>query len=574
MAADPKQILARFEQLKAIRQPFEQHWESIAEVLMPRKRGIISRGNKREGQKLTDLQYDGTGTRAAEKLASFMHGSMTASNFPWFGLQTRNADLMDMKSVADWLEECAERMLAAFAMSNWDSEAPEAYLDNIIFGTASPMFVEQDEIRVPGQKFGGLKFTAISLGDAWCAENRRRVIDTVYWMTSMSAIEVVDEWPDTASQTTKQAARIRPYSPVNILLAVEPRKNAPAATDRRPFSWEMPFACYYLEPDRRVLLEEKGFHEFPAPTPRWSRGNGERIYGRGLGDSAYPDMRTLNEAVRFKLMSLAMALFPPMLKDVGLAGSIRWLPGAVHDVNGKALGMNPPVQPILNGAKFDVAEVEEEKMRAVIQEAFHSGLLQLPEKEMTAQEAHLRIQLMMRVLGPGVLGRHKSEFLDPCISRVFGIMLRGGALPPPPDEIMQAPPEERSIDVVYKGPLASAQRSQDTLAIDSQVDATLAIYERTEDPEVLDTIDFDEALWSRAAGGSVPSKVMRGKDQVAARRERRAQAAAAVQARAERTEMADEMLKAAQAGKAASEAADMSGMGGRTRMVPEAEAAL
>ena len=571
MPANPTKILARHQQLQQIRQPFESHWESIAEVMMPRKRGILSRNKKREGQKLTDYQYDGTGTRSAEKLASFMHGSMTASNFPWFGLQTRNVGLMDMKAVADWLEECAERMLAAFGMSNWDSEAPEAYLDNIIFGTASPMFIEEDEIG-PGQKFGGLKFTAISLGDAWMAENRRRVIDTVYWLTSMAACEVVDEWPDTASDSTKQAAINRPYDPVNILLAVEPRKGARAMPGERPFSRDMPYACYYLEPDRRVLLEEKGFHEFPAPTPRWSRGNGERIYGRGLGDSAYPDVRTLNEAVRYKLMSLAMALFPPLLKDVGLAGSIRWLPGAVHNVNGKSLGMNPPVQPILNSAKFNVAEVEEEKMRAMIQEAFHAGLLQLPEKEMTAQEAHLRIQLMMRVLGPGVLGRHKSEFLDPTISRAFGMMLRAGALPPPPQEILQAPAEERSIDVVYKGPLAAAQRSQDTLAIDSQVDATLSVYERSEDPDVLDTIDFDEAMWSRAQGGSVPSKVMRSKDQVAERRAARAKAQQDVAAREERTAMADEMLKTAQAGKAAAEAGD--GMGARTRMVPEAEMAL
>ena len=572
MAGDPQQILARFAQLQQIRQPFEQHWENIAEVLMPRKRGIITRGNKREGQKLTDLQYDGTGTRAAENLASFMHGSMTASTFPWFGLQTRNVGLMDLKVVADWLEECAERMLAAFAMSNWDSEAPEAYLDNIIFGTASPMFIEEDEIETEGQKFGGLKFTAISLGDAWMAENRKRRIDTVYWLTSMTAIDVVNDWPKTASNTTKQAAITRPYSLVNILMAVEPRKNAPRANGQRPFSWDMPYACYYLEPDRRSLLEEKGFHEFPAPTPRWSRGNGERIYGRGRGDSAYPDVRTLNESVRYKLMSLAMALFPPLLKDIGLAGSIRWLPGAVHDVNGKALGMNPPVQPILNGAKFDVAEVEEEKMREVIKEAFHSGLLQLPEKEMTAQEAHLRIQLMMRVLGPGVLGRHKAEFLDPTITRAFGLMLRGGALPPPPDEILQAPPEERSIDVVYKGPLAAAQRSQDTLAIDSQMDATLSVFERTQDPEVLDTIDFDEAMWSRSAGGSVPSKVMRGKDQVAARREARVRATQEQQARADRTQQADEMLKTAQAGKAAAEAGN--GMGEKTRMVPGAEMGL
>jgi len=565
-----QQVLARFEQLKQIRLPHESHWENISEVLMPRKRGIRSgtAQNRRQGQKLTDLQYDGTGTRAAERLASFMHGSMTASTFPWFGLQTRNSDLMDIKDVADWLEECAGIMLAAFAMSNWDSEAPEAYLDNIIFGTASPMFIEEDDIVTPGQKFGGLRFTAISLGDAWLAENRKRCIDTLYWLTSMSAVSVVGKWGKKASETTQQAAKLRPYDNVNILLAVEPREDVKRPTDRSPFAWEMPYAGYYIEADRRTLLQETGFEEFPAPTPRWSRANGERIYGRGLGDSAYPDVRTLNEAVRYKLMSLAMALFPPYMKDIGLAGSVRWLPGAEHVVNGKALGMTPPIQPIMNGAKFDVAEMEEAKYRDVIKEAFHSGLLQLPEKEMTASEAQLRIQLMMRVLGPGVLGRHKSEFLDPTIGRSFGLMLRGGALPPPPDEILQASPEERSIDVVYKGPLAMAQRSQDTLAIDSQMDATISVFERTQDPEVLDTIDFDEAMWHRSEGGSVPSKVMRGKDQVAERRATRAQAQQAVQARQERTDMANELLTKAKAGEAIAKTDP--GMGTRTMMVPDA----
>ena len=570
MAADVGKILARFEQLKQIRQPFEAHWEMIAEVLMPRKRGIMSK--RQEGQKLTDLQYDGTGTRAAEKLASFMHGSMTASTFPWFGLQTRNIGMMDIKAVADWLEDCGERMLAAFSMSNWDSEAPEAYLDNIIFGTAAPMFVEEDDIETPGQQFGGLRFSAISIGEAWCAENRKRRIDTVYWLTSMPAVTIVDQWMNTAADTTKEMARNKPYEKVDVLFVVEPRKNAPRNDNERAFAWDKPFAGYYIETTRRNLLEETGFDEFPAPTPRWSRGNGERIYGRGLGDSAYPDVRTLNESVRLKLMSLAMALFPPLLKDIGLAGSIRWLPGAVHDVNAKALGMNPPVQPILNGAKFDVANMEEEKYRDVIKEAFHSGLLQLPEKDMTASEAQLRIQLMLRVLGPGVLGRHKSEFLDPVISRAFGLMLRGGALPPPPDEIMQAPPEERAIDVVYKGPLAMAQRSQDTLAIDSQIDATLAIFERTQDAEMLDTLDFDEALYHRGEGSSVPSKVMRGKEQVAERRQARGKAQQEVAVRDERTQMADEMLKKAQAEKAMTETD--TGMGGRPRMVPEAEAVL
>ena len=54
-----------------------------------------------------------------------------------------------------------------------------------------------------------------------------------------------------------------------------------------------------------------------------------------------------------------------------------------------------------------------------IREGLHSGLMQLPDKTMTAREAQIQIEQMLRILGPGVIGRTKSEQLDPIISRTF-----------------------------------------------------------------------------------------------------------------------------------------------------------
>lgn len=530
----------------------------MAEFMLPRKRGLLQK--LPEGGKVTDSQYDSTATRAGEKLAAFIHGALTSTAYPFFGLQTRNVAAMDVKSIADWLEESADRMLKAFSQSNWDSEAPESYTDNIFFGTAAPMFIEESPIRTPEQAFGGIHFTAIPLAEAWCAENEQGVIDVLFWLYTLPANTVVELWPSKASPTVKSLSQSKPYDPVEILFAVYPR-GKDVSRERGAFSWQLPYAGCYVEYKTQTLLEEKGFHEFPSPTPRWSKGNSDRVYGRGPGDTAYPDVRTLNETVRYKLMSLALAIFPPLLKDDGLAGSVRWLPGAVHDVNAKALGMDPPIKPILTGAKFDVAEMEEEKYREMIREVFYSSMLQLPEKgpQMTAREVQIRLRLMQQVLGPA-LGRFKSEFLDPVINRVFGLMLRGGALPPPPDELLQLGGEEGEIDIVYKGPLAMAQRSDDTIAIESQVDYVLSLYERTQDPAVLDPIDLDEATWTRGEVSSVPSKVMRGKEQVAKIREERAAAQAKVAAREERDQMAEEMAKKAQASKDLAQAGEAEGM--------------
>jgi len=547
--SDPKDILKRFASLKTLRLPYEAHWENLAEFILPRKQGMTRKLT--EGQKLTDSQYDQTPTQSAEKLASFIHSSLSSTEYPFFGLQTRNSGLMDIKSIADWLETCGDLLLSAFSQSNWDSEVPESYLDGIVFGTDAPMFLEERAISRPGQRFGGLHFTAIPLADSYCAENATGVIDTLYRPYKMSADSINSLWPGTASANVKQLAQNKPYEPVDILLAIYPRKNPERGPEA--FAWQMPYAGCYLEIQTQTLLEEKGFREFPAPTARWSKGNSDRIYGRGRGDTAYPDVRTLNETIRYKLMSLALAIFPPLMKDSGLVGSLRWLPGAVHEVDGKKLGMDPPIQPIMNGARFDVAEIEEEKYREAIRESFYASLLQLPDKEMTAREALIRLRLMQRVLASS-LGRKKSELLDPTISRAFNLMLHGGALPPPPDELLQRSGEDGAIDIVYKGPLAMSQRTDDALAIDSQVDYILSLFERTEDPAVLDPIDLDEASWERGAVSSVPSKVMRGKDQVAEIRAGRAQQQAALAAREERNMMAEEMLTKAQAGKAGQEA--------------------
>jgi hypothetical protein len=557
VAADVKKLMKRFESLKLIRLPYSQHWENIAEFTLPRKRGMMRK--LAEGQKLTDSMYDMTPTEAAERLALFLHGALASTAYPFFGMEMRNRQLMDVKSIADWTEQCADLVLGAFTQSNWDAESPEALLDDVLFGTSSPLFLAEKPITTPGKRFGGLHFKALPLAETYLAENHLGLIDTCFWNHTLAAETVSKLFGKKCSVATQRLAESAPYEPIELLLAIYPRETP----NRGPgaFSWEQPYAGCYVEIASQTLLEEKGYREFPAPTGRWGKANSDRIYGRGRGDTAYPDIRTLNEGVRYKMMSWALAVFPPFMKDIGFAGSVRWLPGAEHEVDGKAFGMNPPIQAIKNEARFDVAEAEEEQRREAIRRAFFWSLTELPEKgpQMTAREVQIRLRIMQRALGVDP-GRIRSEILEPTIGRAFSLMLHAGALPPPPDELFQLAGEEgAAIDIVYKGPLAMSQRSDDTIAIESQVDYVLSIYERTEDPAVLDTVDLDEATWARAEYSSTPSKISRGKDQVAQIRADRAQAQAELAAREERNLMADEMLKKNQAMKAGNETAAAAG---------------
>jgi hypothetical protein len=148
---------------------------------------------------------------------------------------------------------------------------------------------------------------------------------------------------------------------------------------------------------------------------------------------------------------------------------------------------------------------------------------------MTATEVQVRYELMQRLLGP-TLGRFQTEFLNPLIERVFGIMFRAGALLPAPDII-----QDTTIDVEYVGPLARSQRMEEAVAIERLY--TLAMNIAQVDPAIMDNIDHDNAIRMRAKLLGVPKTVLRGKDQVdemrAAQAEAQQQAAMAQQAQQE-----------------------------------------
>src|SRR4029450_9378112 len=137
------------------------------------------------------------------------------------------------------------------------------------------------------------------------------------------------------------------------------------------------------------------------------------------------------------------------------------------------------------------------QLRQAIRETFFNSQLQLPSGPMmTATEVERRYELMQRILGP-TLGRLESELPAPMIERIFGLMLRARAFPPPPDTLLRAAAQAGGdLDIAYEGPLARAQRSHviDSVSRLYQYGMPIAPVE----PQALDNLDHDEAV--RVAG--------------------------------------------------------------------------
>jgi len=172
--------------------------------------------------------------------------------------------------------------------------------------------------------------------------------------------------------------------------------------------------------------------------------------------------------------------------------------------------------------------------QAAIERAFFADLLQTPMQDrMTTVEVLQRRGERAQLLSPTV-SRIQMEYLGPTIARTFAIMLRAGALAPPPPEVAGL-----ALDVEYVSPLASLQRSSElegivrTLGIAGELGQF--------DPRAAQVFEGEEVVRFFAEVTNVPQRVLRSREKLAELAAQQAQQAAA----REQVETARELAAAA-----------------------------
>jgi hypothetical protein len=161
---------------------------------------------------------------------------------------------------------------------------------------------------------------------------------------------------------------------------------------------------------------------------------------------------------------------------------------------------------------------------AVREHFFNDLFLMILERPgMTATEVVERHEEKMLLLGP-VIERQEHELLNPLISRVFGILFRSGALPPPPAQIAGG-----QLKVEYISLLAQAQKMSGARALQSTVGFVGQLAGVL--PHSLDRLDADEAIKAFAKMMGAPAKIIRADEQVEKIRQARLEEGAAPERR-------------------------------------------
>ena len=443
-------------------------------------------------------------------LAAGMQGGLTSPTRPWFRLGISDRDLAEFPPVRTWLDRIEKLIYRVYAMSNLYSSLHALYEEEAGFGTAC-LFVEEDPEFL-------LRTKVCTAGEYSVSANAAGMVDTVYRRFWMTPRQMVQEFGEACSDQVRQDAQQGSEEMYEIIHAVEPREIVQAGPGRT----RMPIRSVYLQYDGEDdLLRESGYEEMPYMVPRWTI-SGADVYGRGPGWFILPDVKTLQEVARQDLRALHKAIDPPLIMPDGYKGRVNLRPGGLTFVQGDAQGARPfyQVRPDIQAVLMKTQDLRMQIKGGLFNDLF----LMLEERpDMTATEVMERKAEKMLMMGP-IVERHQHELLDPLIDRTIGLLTRAGAMPPPPQEMLQYFPQGvADIKIEYISTLAQAQRQAEVeriRGIAADVGNLIQL-----DEKARDKLDVDEAIDQLAEMRGAPVNVIRTTEQANEMREERARVA-------------------------------------------------
>lgn len=506
----------RLAELTTERSSFIRHWQDLSDYILPRQARFTVTDRNR-GDRRNSKIVDNTATLAVRTLSSGMMSGITSPARPWFQLATPDPSLNEFTPVKLWLDLVKQRMSTVFLRSNLYTTLPITYADLGVFGTNAFAVLEDDEDVIRCYPF--------PIGSYAIGTSHRGNTDSVYREYQMTARQLVSQFGiNNVSIATKNLyERGNGEAWVDVVHAVEPN---PDYDERKAESRYKRFrSCYYEKgADGENMLRRSGFDDFPVMAPRWSL-TGEDIYGHSPGMDALGDIKALQLEQKRKAQAIDKMVNPPMTAPSSLRNSrASLLPGDVTyvDVQSGQQGFAPAyeINPRINELMLDIQENQGRIRRAFFEDLFLM-IANDQRSNITAREIQERHEEKLLMLGP-VLERLNDELLDPLIDRTFNIMTRMGLIPPPPKEL-----QGMDLSVEYISVMAQAMKLTGITGIERFM--AFAGNMAQANPEVMDKIDFDQAIDEYANMVGTPPSLVRDDDTVAQVRKQRAEQQAQMQ---------------------------------------------
>jgi hypothetical protein len=528
--------------LKRLREDYDPECLEVARFMQPHRSRFLTSdrgaaGNRNQTNRGVRRHWnnklaDSYGLKAARTLTHGMTSGLTSASRPWFVLGFEDQDIKDRPGVRDWLSEVEKRMYAFLARTNFYGAAKIGYAENGLFGTEACLMMEH--------RTRGMVCHNFTFGEYWIACGDHREPDVLYRACPLTVREAVQTFGNAVSQTIRGLYDRSQYTDiVNFFQAIEPNSDFAGEFGQQP--WR---SVYWDADDTKTkTLSVRGFMDQPFWAARWDVASGE-TYGTSPGMEALPAVRKLQLIARREDQMLDKVVKPEMVAPTG----VRLTGQAGRIVSGSGFTKENFVipNPVDYRADQMAARQREHTEREIdaltYAELFNAITNMQGIQPRTVEEIAARNEEKLTQLGP-VIERVSNEKLRPIIERTYGIMLRGGMLPPAPEEIA-----EREIKIEFVSILTQMQRMVGIGSLErtSAFIGNLAGIK----PDALDKLDTDELIDDYAERAGAPARIIRSAKEVEGDRKARQQA----QQMAQMAEMAPAMRDGAEAARLLSEA--------------------
>ncbi|MEL6886893.1 MAG: portal protein [Pseudomonadota bacterium] len=515
-----KAIIDRNEQLKAQKETRTKELALIASLYRPQRVGFD--GKSRTHSNLSQL-YNSATLQNAHQAGASMYSTLANPVNKWFKATTPDPELRDVREVREWHDVVTNRMLASCrpAVSNFYQAAVPWVQDCSILGTG---FMVEDE----GQGRLRIHDKCVNPVDAVFSVDAVGFADELIIPNMLTPIQAarfygMDNLPEKVREMATQNDTRANTERHLYLQAYQPNdEHTPGHLGRRG----QPFLSTHVCVDHKAVVRQAGTYDQSFAVPRWDADDFEDPWGRGLGYQNLASAIKLQVQEKQNQQAGGLAARPPIgTPGKRAAQGFKLAPGEfLHGAvthTGQQLARpiftfnGLPVT--LDMARQSIEEVEKGWASAMMALQGRTGLDRLEIIE--RQEERLRLQAPY-------MGRMQAEGIAIILERRFGLLWRAGQIPPPPQILAGQP-----MDIEYTSVAALAQRAQDGLAVSRVLNDTAELASAHPDPEsVWDAVDTDYAQKVLVEARGAPERTLRSADDIAARREARAQQAQAAAA--------------------------------------------
>jgi hypothetical protein len=537
---DIEDIYRRHQKADSVRMLMSSTWRDVARHVRPIKQDIGTDSLQSSTPTLSTMAclYDSAGIEGNQTYAAGCMSWMTPSETTWFGYDAPFQHKAD-DAVKQWYADCTDEAQRILAGTNFYSAIHEVYLDDGAFGT-SGLIIEEDAEK-------GIRFEALQIDEYALLENANRDVDTLFRVLNLSPRQAVQKWGDAVHPDVKKCIadnkdidKQEPY-----LHCVMPRGDREYG---KSDGINMPWAVVWIDKNRKHIVEESGAWECPFAVHRhalWSH----LPYGFSPGIRALPDCRQLNLMQKLLDTLVEKQVTPPVIAPAGYKGRIDLRRGGITykapSGEGPEFWQNP--------GNYMIGEDRIEFRRRQINASFHVEMFQALAsvpigKEMTAAEVNLRQRDRLTLFSP-TFARKNQELNNPVMRRVFGILMRLGAFPEPPRQLLQLRDGQPFIpdpEIIYTSRLALQLKAIHNDAYLRVMDSIMPLMGVA--PDVLDHFDLDKLVRDLSRNEGLRSDWLRPERMVAdIRRERQQmeQQAMEQQAQLQEADAASKLLRAA-----------------------------